>query len=167
MKLTWGTADGAAGYTVYRRGDELDEWTYLATTSSTAYVDTSAQRGMPYYYKVEPDGTDGTYFAVSSDLTYRVKSVVVKSLTNPKSRAVKLKWKKSVIATGYEIQYTKKTSFSGASKIDIPSRTTNKKTITSLTKGATYRLRIRGYYTVDGVKYYSAWTGAWTIENIN
>ena len=61
-------------------------------------------------------------------------------------------------ATGYEIQYSLKKNFKSAKKVTVTKAKTKTKTVKKLTKGKTYYVRIRTYKTVNGKKFYSAWS---------
>ena len=68
-----------------------------------------------------------------------------------------VKWKKNAVGTGYQIQYSTSSQFTGANSAWITKNTVVSKKITSLTKGKKYYVRMRTYKTVGGVKYYSGW----------
>ena len=69
-----------------------------------------------------------------------------------------IRWGKNAKATGYQIQYSLKSSFSGKKIVKIAKKTTVKKTVAKLTKGKTYYVRIRSVKKVSGRTYYSAWS---------
>ena len=66
-------------------------------------------------------------------------------------------------ATGYEIQYATNSSFSGAKKTVITSNKTDKVTISKLSGNKKYYVRVRTYTTVNGIKYYGAWSAVKTV----
>lgn len=60
IDLSWSALSGAEGYEVYRAvgsSPSADEYSLLAQTTSTVFVDTDAQGGYTYWYKVR--ATDG------------------------------------------------------------------------------------------------------------
>ena len=65
-------------------------------------------------------------------------------------------------ATGYEIQYATNSSFSGAKKTVITSNKTDKVTVSKLSGNKKYYVRVRTYTTVNGIKYYGAWSAVKT-----
>lgn len=74
------------------------------------------------------------------------------------SKKYVLKWSKvSSQATGYQIKYSKKSSFASAKTVTIKSYKTTSKTLKL--KGY-YYFKMRTYKTVNGVKYYSNWSNA-------
>ena len=66
-------------------------------------------------------------------------------------------------ATGYEIQYAANSSFSGAKKTVISSNKTDKVTVSKLSGNKKYYVRVRTYTTVNGIKYYGAWSAVKTV----
>lgn len=66
-------------------------------------------------------------------------------------------------ATGYEIQYATNSSFSGAKKTIITSNKTDKVTVSKLRENKKYYVRVRTYTTVNGIKYYGAWSAVKTV----
>lgn len=65
-KLSWNSIAGAHKYRIYRSTSKSGTYAYLATTSKTAYTDTSANAGTNYYYKVRAlDSENGLYSGYS------------------------------------------------------------------------------------------------------
>ena len=60
ITVTWGAADGAAKYVVYRKTAD-SKWVKLATVGSSTlkYVDKTAAKGVTYYYTVRALAADG------------------------------------------------------------------------------------------------------------
>ena len=89
------------------------------------------------------------------------KGTTVTKATSPKSKQIKVTWKKQTTqTTGYQIQYAKNSSFSNAKKKTVSKNKTTTKTLTKLTSKKKYYVRIRTYKTVNGKKYYSSWSKA-------
>lgn len=65
--------------------------------------------------------------------------------------------------TGYQIRYSTKSNMSGAKTVTVAKNTTTKKSVTNLTKGKKYYVQIRTFKTVNGTKYYSAWSKNKTV----
>jgi hypothetical protein len=67
--------------------------------------------------------------------------------------------------TGYEIQYATDKKFTKNKKtVTVSSAKTTSTTITKLSAKKKYYVRIRTYKTVDGTKYYSAWSDALSVK---
>ena len=52
-KLSWNAVGGAAKYRIYRATSKTGAYSYLDSTTSTAFIDVSAKVGTNYYYKVK------------------------------------------------------------------------------------------------------------------
>ncbi|MBR5452321.1 MAG: leucine-rich repeat protein [Clostridia bacterium] len=97
-------------------------------------------------------------------LTFRVnpaKTTVSKVTPATKKLTVSIT-KKTAQTTGYEVQYSTSSKFTTKTtktKV-ITKNTTTKTTITKLIAKKTYYVRVRTYKTVNGKKYYSAWSAA-------
>ena len=100
-------------------------------------------------------------YGESVNKTFKInpKAVALASLT-PGAQQLTVKWNKGTGITGYEVQYALKKSFAGAKKVSIAKARTVSTVIKSLAKGKTYYVRVRAYKTVNGKKYYSAWSKA-------
>ena len=101
-------------------------------------------------------GTIGKTFKISP-----VKMSISK--LRAKSKAFKASWAKNDQATGYEIQYGTDSKFKSAKKVAITKKTTTAKTITKLKASKKYFVRMRIYTTVNGKKYYGAWSAVKTV----
>lgn len=61
-------------------------------------------------------------------------------------------------ATGYELQYSTRSDFADAKTLNISSNKTDKKTVSNLTAGKKYYVRVRSYTIVSGKRYNGAWS---------
>ncbi|WP_295213281.1 leucine-rich repeat protein [Ruminococcus sp.] len=80
-----------------------------------------------------------------------------------KSKGFTASWSKKDHATGYEIQYSTDSKFKSVSKATITSKSTTSKSFTKLKASKKYYVRMRIYTTVNGTKYYGAWSATKTI----
>ncbi len=104
-------------------------------------------------------------YSGSKSLTFKInpKGTTISKLT-PKKAKIALTWKSQTTqTTGYQIQYSKKSDFSGAKTVSITSSLTTAKTISSLTVKTKYYVRIRTYKKVSSVNYYSDWSKSFTV----
>lgn len=81
------------------------------------------------------------------------------SVSKKSGNKMVVKWKKNTKVSGYEIQYSTSNKFatSKTKTIHIGKPSVTSKTITKIPKGKTYYVRMRGYRTISGKKYYSSW----------
>lgn len=99
-------------------------------------------------------------YSGTEDLEFKIvpKESSIKKLT-AKSKALEVKINRQTTqATGYQIEYSTSKSFKSSKKVTISDENTSKTTIKGLKKKKTYYVRIRTYKTVDGKKFYSAWS---------
>ena len=91
----------------------------------------------------------------------------VKSLAAAK-KGFTLKWNKVSAVSGYQIQYSTKSDFSGAKSVTAKGATTLAKTVGSLKSGTRYYVRIRSYKAVtfsgERVYIYSGWRTAGSVK---
>ena len=88
------------------------------------------------------------------------KGTTISKLTTPAKKQIKVTWKKQGIqTTGYQIRYSTKQNMGGAKIVPVTKVNTTAKTIKQLKSKKKYYVQIRTYKTVNGVKYYSAWSG--------
>jgi hypothetical protein len=86
--------------------------------------------------------------------------------TSAKTDRVTLTWKKQTSqTTGYQIQYATDSKFTkNKTTVLVKGAKKSSETITGLSGKTTYYFRIRTYKTVDGKKYYSAWSKVQTAK---
>lgn len=89
------------------------------------------------------------------------KSKITKLKTSKKS--VTVSWKKLTGIDGYQLQYSTSSSFKKPKSVNIKSKKTVSKKISSLKKGKKYYFRIRAYKTVNGKKLYGTWSAKKSI----
>ena len=74
------------------------------------------------------------------------------------------KWKKQSGITGYQIQYSTKSNFSGAKTLTIKNAKTLTKTVSKLYAKKVYYVKVRTYKTVSGTHYMSKWSKAYKVK---
>lgn len=157
----------------YSYTDSQPTATTTATTTATAdkITSTTATTAEP---KVNPDTSTTTDSKKDKTYTYtsptnkntdtNVISYVQKQqpkiskITSPKSKTIRLKWKKINGINGYQIQYATNSKFTrGRKTIIVKKNSTVSKTIKKLKRKKTYYVRIRAYKKLKGRTYYSKW----------
>ena len=106
-------------------------------------------------------------YAGSTTRTYTIKpkSTSITKLTKKGKNQFTVKWaKRTAQVSGYQIAYSTDKSFSkSVKKTKITKNSITNRTVKGLTAQCTYWVKIRTYKTVDGQKYYSAWSAQKTI----
>ena len=91
-------------------------------------------------------------------LEFQAKKVKFTKLTSPKKSQAKATWKKVSGASGYQIQYATKSSFSGKKTLTVKSGKKTSAVIKKLKKGKKYYVRIRAYKKIAGKNVYTAYS---------
>ncbi len=87
------------------------------------------------------------------------------SKLSPAKKAFTAKWKRQLTQnTGYQLQYSRKASFSGAKTITIKNYKAYKYTAKKLAAKKVYYVRIRTYKKAAGVNYFSGWSKAKKVK---
>ena len=92
--------------------------------------------------------------------TIKPKGTSVSKVTSPKKAQLKVTWKKQATqTTGYQVQYSTDKNFKKGNKtVTVKGAKTTAKTISKLTKGKKYYVRVRTYKTVNKTNFYSGWS---------
>ena len=102
----------------------------------------------------------GNYSGTKS-LTYNInpKGTSVSKVKAAK-KGFKVTWKKQATqTTGYQVQYSTDKNFKKGNKtVTVKGAKTTAKTISKLTKGKKYYVRVRTYKTVNKTNFYSGWS---------
>lgn len=165
LKLSWNKVYNATGYTVWRKASTADSFTKIATIkngSTTTYTDSRAKNGTKYTYYVRPTG----------NVTVRTNKVTklylaateINKISSPKAVQVKVTWDKNAKADGYQVRYSTSSSFSSYKTVKVTSKSTLNTTISGLTKGKTYYVKVRSYKKSGDTTYYSAWTEVSSVK---
>lgn len=71
-EITWDPIPCAEKYRIYRATSKAGTYSYLGTSTSTSYIDSSAVAGTNYYYKVKALDTDTNTYSDYSNIVNRV-----------------------------------------------------------------------------------------------
>ena len=165
MKLSWSKVSGVSGYQLQRRSG--NSWKTVATTTSTSSTAKSLKAGTTYNFRVRAYKTiNGTKY-YSGWRTLKTPTSPskpgIKTPSTNKKHQITAKWKKVSACSGYQVQYSTSSKFKKAT-----TKTVSGASKTSCTgkfkKGKKYYIRVRSYKTVDGKKYYSAWSSVKSIK---
>ena len=136
-------------------GKTIAAGNYTVTYSNNTKVGTASAK---VTFKGNYSGTVTKTFAINP------KSTTLTKLTAGK-KSFTAQWSKQTAqTTGYQLQYSLKSNFSGAKTVTITKNKTVKSTVKSLKSKKKYFVRIRTYKTVGNKKYYSSWSKAKTVK---
>lgn len=100
---------------------------------------------------------------VSKSFKIVPKKTTLKSLKSPKTKQMKVTYSKVSGVTGYQTTYSTSSKFTKKTTKSVNASGTSK-TISKLTKGKTYYVKVRTYKTVKGTKYYSAYSSVKKVK---
>ena len=98
---------------------------------------------------------------ITKTFTIKPKKVTISSAKSSAKKKITVKWKKSSGSVKYQIAYKKK---GGSWKYKTVSSTTYKKTLTGLTSGKYYYVKVRAYKKVSGKTYYGSWSSTKKVK---
>ena len=170
LKVTWNNVKTATGYQVQvstKDGKKWDKY-YNLKSGETFYTFKNLAAGNAYKYRVRfyiAKNGKNYYSPWSSTLTSPTlpTGTTLTKLT-PAKKAFTAQWKKNATVTGYQVQYSLKSNFSGAKTITVKSPKTLKAVAKKLNAGKYYYVRIRTYKTISKVNYFSAWSKTYKVK---
>lgn len=109
-------------------------------------------------------GTGNYEGSITKTFTINPKGTTISSLKKA-SNAFTVKWKKQAAqTTGYQIRYSLKSSMAGSKTVTVGKTRTVSTKIKKLKAKKKYYVQIRTYKTVNGTKYYSAWSAKKSVK---
>ena len=151
MTSAGGTALPANGFT--RSGFVFNGWNTQADGLGDAYADKADVSAL-----LSSQSTSVTLYA-----QWKVKAPVLKSVKLSTPVTLKVSYKKSAKASGYEIQYGVKSNFKKAKTVTAAKKASYKE-ITDFVPGKKYYVRVRACVTENGTTTYSDWSKKKTIK---
>lgn len=172
ISVNWSEDGKVAGYQVGYSSDAgfKDEHTVdiNSPNEASATLSKSLVVGRTYYIRVRAYGKDiddnnvyGEWSEVSS-FELKPESVKLSTVASPKSGNISVSWSKDENVSGYELQYSTNSDYSGAQTVDINSASDTSTTFSKgLTAGKTYYIRVRTYgKDINNNKVYSYWSNS-------
>jgi hypothetical protein len=159
INISWSAVKGAKGYKIYRKVNNQTGWTLIKTVSASTlyYNDTAVTTGNKYTYTVK--AYSGSYNSSwhKGAVMYRHAGRNIYYAKSPKAGQLFLKWYGDNKVTGYQVSYSTDSTFSSFKYVTVKGNSINYKTLTGLSKGKYYYVKVRSYRVVDGVTYCSNW----------
>lgn len=163
VTFTWTAVENADNYLVkiLKNGKTVD----TINTTATTYTYKNAPAGYAYTAVVTPTITyEGVKYA-----GLEAKAAVTKQLAAPSIKVKKSGSKVKITAkkrscTGYQVQISKKSTFSSKKNYRVKGKTLSKSVkVSALNKGKNY-VRVRAYTTYNGKTVYSKWSKTKTVK---
>ena len=160
IKVSWTKDTAKTGYYIYRKVGSDKSYKKVKTitkNSTTSWTDTNVSNGKKYVYRVRAYKGSKVASTTANLTIYRLSKAKISSLSRASSTSITVKSSKNSSANGFQVVYSTKSDFSSCKKVKVSGTTLNK-TITGLTKGKKYYVKIRAYKTVSGKTYYGAYS---------
>ena len=183
IELSWDAVKGAGGYVIYRRAwsSTTNGWTDFQrwnNTTSTTWTDTTVYAGTKYQYGIKAyNGSDPKNMTYVGDVGPLKTNVRVTTRTIKECYVVwdsynwpveiYFEWDPSGVFTGYQIEYHITDYYHqdlGTEKYTISNKSTKSFIISDIAYGNNYKIKVRSYYTQNGVTYYGAWSSIAEIQ---
>lgn len=167
VQVSWDVPAYATGYKIYRATGSSSTWKQVKheTSGKTAsWVDTKVTNGIKYRYKVK-----ALYGGEESPLTpeghrYWVVRPAKFTAKSTKARKLTAAWSVNTKSTGYQLCYATNKSFSNSRTLNISGSSSKSKTITGLSRGKKYYVKVRACKKVGKESYFSAWSAVKLIR---
>lgn len=164
-KLTWKRDSKATGYYIYRSTTEKGGYKKVKTINSNKtlnWTDSSISPGTSYYYKIRSyvkseNGKGNSGYSKILMVNTSIDKPLVSSVSSS-ATGIKLKWKKSENATGYQIYRSSSYSGKYTSVKKVTKNTSVTFTDKNVTFGKTYYYKVRAYKTIGTSTKYSSWS---------
>lgn len=161
--LSWNSVSKAKGYRIYVYDAKAKKYTKVTTVKSTAvsYKLIGLTPDTEYKYKVRAykKVNDKTVWGTASEAAaFTTKTYAPAQVKNVKASAksaskIKLSWGKVTNAKGYRI-YKYNDSTKKFEKVTTVGSGTTSYTVSGLSKGKSYKFKVRAYRKVSGVTYW-------------
>ncbi len=154
IKVEWGAVSGASVYRVYYRTPG-GVWNPASAVSGTSAEVTGLRSGREYEFTVRAfgDGRDNSLYTVSSRVWLACPAVTAVNV----SSGIKVSWGSVAGASSYQVSYR----VSGGSWSTAQTVTGTATTITGLTSGKTYEIRVRAVGTGGVYSVYMSQSRKW------
>ncbi|WP_028510513.1 hypothetical protein [Ruminococcus sp. NK3A76] len=140
VKLSGKTLKSGTDYTVSYKNNKAVGTATVTITGKGAYTGTASKT-----FKILP------------------KKTTLKTAKSPKTKQLKVTYSKVSGVTGYQVTYSTSSKFTKATTKSVNVKGTSK-TISKLTKGKTYYVKVRTYKTVGKTKFYSGYSAVKKVK---
>lgn len=166
VTVKWKKAGYPTGYNFYIYNSAKNKYELYQTLTTNSITLENLVPNRSYAFRVtalknEIEGTRSEKIVVRM----RPRTPVVKSVTSPRTKRLKITWDKNTKNAGYEVQWSTTKDFSSNIKSErFKSSTATSRTVTTYRTKEYYSIRVRSYVLRDGKKVYSPWSKATRIK---
>lgn len=161
IKVKWNRSKGKSGYYIYRKQNSSKTWKKVKTikgASTVSWIDTGVKNGNKYFYRVYPFKASKIYKNSVYKKMYRLKKAVISSSSYADVGGFCIISAENAYTSGYQIKYSKSSSFSSYKTIKVYGIKTLRKAVSGLTQNCRYYVRIRAYKKLKDGTYYGPYS---------
>lgn len=163
VKLTWNGSSSNSGYQVQVKNG--NSWKNVKSTANRYLTVSNLKAGKIYTFRARAYRSinGARYYSnwVQISTVTRPAKVTIKAPTTNKYHQVKANWSK-VSCSSYQVQFSRYKNFSSATTKTVSSSNSSC-VFKNLKKGKSYYVRVRAYKTLNGKKYFGAWSATKSI----
>ena len=160
VTIPWSKVAGATKYRVYYKVKGAKSYTRATDTASLKYTVKGLKPATTYIFAVKAYGNGKWSDVYATKVTTTSPSKVNTPTVIAGSRKATVKYSKVTGATGYEIYMAKE----NGKYVKVKTTTANSYTRTKLTRGATYKFKVRAFKKVGSNVYYGAYSSAKVVK---
>ena len=160
VTIPWSKVAGATKYRVYYKVKGAKSYTRATDTTSLKYTVKKLKPATTYIFAVKAYGNGKWSDVYTTKVTTTSPSKVKTPIVIAGSRKATVKYSKVTGATGYEIYMAK----GNGKYVKIKTTAANYYCKTKLTKGATYKFKVRAFKKVGSNVYYGAYSSTKVVK---
>ena len=119
-----------------------------------------------YFYKVAARTSSESKLLVKKEFKVKPKQTTLSSLKVVSGKKLKVTWKTNSGVDGYQVRYSTSKDFGSYKNAKAVGDESLSKTLSSLTKGKKYYVKVRGYNKVNGTNYFGPWSSTKLSDSI-
>lgn len=163
IKLKWNARKNVTGYKVQRYNFSKKKWVLVKKVTSNETTVKNLIPGTGYHFRVVAYYTKGnkTYNAPVSavcKIPTKPNKVTQKALENHPALYAKITWKRITNSSGYQVRYSRYSTFKDSKTVKVTSSKQLTKKITGLKDNQQYFVKVRAYKTYGGKTTYGEWS---------
>lgn len=162
IKLDWKDRKNITEYNIYRYNTSKKKWVFVKSVKQSEATISHLTAGRGYSFRVRAVyKADGKTYLSPEGTTQKVPTkpnkVTIKKIINHPALYAQISWNKKN-SSGYQIKYSRYSSFKNAKTVKVTSSKTLNKKISNLKNNQKYYVKVRAYKTYGNRTTYGEWS---------